>query len=220
MAEPLEEIPLFPLQAVLFPLAPLDLHIFEPRYLQMISRCREEGSDFGIVLIRRGAEVGEPAEPHLVGTRAGLESVRQDSPGRLNIRVRGGRRFRIRRLLDDGPLLRGLVEPLDDIPGEDDLRLAALASRAREVGESYISQLFAGLELNITQVRLHHDPIVLSFLLAALTPAEDLVRQRMLETTDTADRLVELTRRLEEAAPKSQTERLRAEEALARQIKN
>ena len=66
------EIPLFPLQAVLFPGGPMPLKIFEPRYLGMISRCLKDNAGFGVVLIRDGAEVG-PATTYDVGTLASID---------------------------------------------------------------------------------------------------------------------------------------------------
>src|SRR2546428_795565 len=63
-------LPLFPLHVVLFPGLPLPLHIFEPRYRLMVGRCLEASSAFGVVLIRAGREVGEPATPYSVGTTA------------------------------------------------------------------------------------------------------------------------------------------------------
>jgi len=65
----LEPLPLFPLHTVLFPYAPLQLHVFESRYRELIQYCSEEDTGFGIVLIRQGAEVGGEAEPYMVGGR-------------------------------------------------------------------------------------------------------------------------------------------------------
>ena len=62
---------LFPLNTVLFPGAVLNLHVFEPRYKQLVSECLEEGAPFGVSLIREGDEAGDPAvSPYEVGTTA------------------------------------------------------------------------------------------------------------------------------------------------------
>src|SRR3990172_7303439 len=92
---PALELPLFPLNAVLFPGATLPLHIFEERYKQMIRRCLEERTPFGVLLIRKGNEVGEPAEPFDVGTVADMVRVQHLQEGRMNILCRGGERFRV-----------------------------------------------------------------------------------------------------------------------------
>jgi len=71
------EIPLFPLKTVLFPGGPLRLRIFEPRYLDMIARSLRADNRFGVVAIRRGAEVGE-AEMFGTGTLAEIVDWHQD----------------------------------------------------------------------------------------------------------------------------------------------
>ena len=63
---------IFPLNTVLFPDVALPLQIFEERYKIMLQDCLDSDSRFGIVLIKAGAEVGEPAIPHSVGTMASL----------------------------------------------------------------------------------------------------------------------------------------------------
>lgn len=107
----MQTIPLFPLSMVLFPEMPLLLHIFEPRYLEMIAWCREHDSPFGVVLIRRGEEaLGPLAEPYRVGCLARIISV-DNLPGeRLRILAVGEQRFRIHALDDHLPYLTGEVE--------------------------------------------------------------------------------------------------------------
>src|SRR5437667_12828417 len=79
------ELPLFPLNTVLFPTAPLTLHIFEERYKDMVSRCIAEDIPFGVVLIREGREVGAPSLPFEVGTTAQSVSVAQLVHGRSHL---------------------------------------------------------------------------------------------------------------------------------------
>src|SRR2546422_11144758 len=78
-------LPLFPLHVVLFPGLPLPLHIFEPRYRLMVGRCLEASSAFGVVLIRAGREVGEPATPYSVGTTAQIVRHERLADRRLNL---------------------------------------------------------------------------------------------------------------------------------------
>jgi len=120
------ELPLFPLNSVLFPGATLPLHIFEERYKLMIGRCLQSGSPFGVLLIRSGNEVGEATEPFEVGTTARIVRVQHLDEGRMNLVCLGERRFRLLRKLRDTPYLVGEVEPLDstDIEGEDVAELA------------------------------------------------------------------------------------------------
>jgi Lon protease-like protein len=90
-------LPLFPLNTVLFPGCMLDLQIFEARYLDMISRCMKQGSGFGVVCIVEGEEVGEAASRFAaLGCEALVRDFQQRPNGLLGIRVEGGRRFRVR----------------------------------------------------------------------------------------------------------------------------
>lgn len=91
------EIPLFPLNTVLFPGGPLSLRIFETRYTDMVRRCMREGSGFGVVLIRAGAEVGEVARTADTGTLARIVDFSQLPDGLLGITCIGGERFAIER---------------------------------------------------------------------------------------------------------------------------
>lgn len=88
-------IPLFPLHTVLFPGGPLALRIFEPRYLDMVSRCMREESVFGICLIEEGDEVGEAAQPYSIGTLSRISYFERRADGLLGITVQGEQRFRI-----------------------------------------------------------------------------------------------------------------------------
>ena len=76
-----ETLPIFPLNTVLFPGAPLPLRIFEPRYREMLQACLEADRRFGVALIKSGQEVGESAEPYEIGTVARIEKV-SDEGGR------------------------------------------------------------------------------------------------------------------------------------------
>ncbi|MFJ4145017.1 LON peptidase substrate-binding domain-containing protein [Pseudomonas sp. NPDC089734] len=89
-------LPLFPLNAVLFPGCVLDLQLFEARYLDMISRCMRQGEGFGVVCITQGSEVGiAPGGYSLIGCEALVRDFQQQDNGLLGIRVVGGRRFRV-----------------------------------------------------------------------------------------------------------------------------
>ena len=89
------QVPLFPLNTVLFPGGPLPLRIFEARYVDMISeRMRSEGP-FGVLLIREGPEAGGAASTHEVGTLARITDFYQGSDGLLGVTAIGERRFRL-----------------------------------------------------------------------------------------------------------------------------
>jgi hypothetical protein len=112
----LQTIPLFPLGTVLFPDGPLPLRVFEPRYLDMVSRCLRQDSEFGVVLIRSGRDTGT-VETADVGTLARIVDWYQGSDGILGITARGTRRFRLQGTSRqaDG-LYLGETELLPEIP--------------------------------------------------------------------------------------------------------
>lgn len=85
------ELPLFPLNVVLFPGQSLPLHIFEPRYRVMIKRCVDHNEPFGVVL----ALDEEPDAPASVGTSARVTEVKRLPDGRLNIVTLGEERFKL-----------------------------------------------------------------------------------------------------------------------------
>ena len=88
-------LPLFPLNTLLFPGCVLDLQIFEPRYLAMLSACLKQGSGFGVVGILDGQEVGQAARFADLGCEALVRDWQQLPNGLLGVRVEGGRRFRV-----------------------------------------------------------------------------------------------------------------------------
>lgn len=196
MAQSLEELPLFPLDTVVFPFSEIQLHIFEPRYREMIQHCLEFEIPFGIVLIREGSEVGGTAEPYMVGTVCRIvESIRH-SDGRFDIKVRGERRFRVRKVDESKPYLTGLVEPVIEHVPEDQDRLDVLVSRAREEFSAYVSHIFAHADASV-QVTFPSDPIAVSFMVANYLRMPLLRKQRLLEITETIERLEEVLHVLE-----------------------
>lgn len=108
------EIPLFPLQVVLFPGGVLPLHIFEPRYREMVTYCLDTDSEFGVVLINEGTETGGAAGPYRVGTATRILDVSHLPDGRMNIVTAGEYRFEILDVQDELPYLVAQVRLLDD----------------------------------------------------------------------------------------------------------
>jgi Lon protease-like protein len=190
MSQSLEELPLFPLNAVIFPYAALQLHIFEERYREMVRTCLEFDRPFGIVLIRSGSETGQ-ADPYMVGTVVRILRVYNYDDGRMDIDVQGERRFRIRQIDETKPYMVGHVEPVIEHEIEDSPRANQLLSQAREEFENLMRKFFERQEFNV-QVVFPPDPVVLSFTMANLVPMDNLEKQRLLETTDTLERVQEL----------------------------
>ena len=118
-------LPLFPLNLVLFPGMPLPLHIFEERYKAMIGQCLDTEQPFGVLLIKEGLEVGEPADPFMIGTSARIVRVEQLDDGRMNMLTQGERRFQVMEITQKVPHLVGQIQYLDEEPGDTPSQLMA-----------------------------------------------------------------------------------------------
>jgi uncharacterized protein len=156
MDEPTQviELPLFPLQTVLFPGQMLPLNIFEQRYRLMIRRCLAEDSPFGVVLIRKGKEVGDTAEPHSVGTLTRIIESSHEPDGTMKIIGVGLERFRIRQLLHDQPYLRGEVESFPMPEPDNPAVVSQLSDSVRAKVARYIQLIAeaAGLKIEVSEV--------------------------------------------------------------------
>ena len=92
----IEELPLFPLQAVLFPGGLLGLKVFEARYVDLIAACLRTRTGFGVVMLNSGREVGaREVGFETIGTRAELLEVDSAQPGILQVRCAGTQRFQV-----------------------------------------------------------------------------------------------------------------------------
>src|SRR3989442_13140092 len=135
-------LPLFPLNAVLFPHMALPLPILEPRYRRIIGDCLEEGHSFGVVAIREGSETG-PATPYDVGTLAKIVRIDRMDDGRMNLLVMGASRFQIVRTADDRPYLRGEIRIIPE--AGDDLDAPARLPLTTSIPFRAYLNLFPGL---------------------------------------------------------------------------
>jgi hypothetical protein len=162
------ELPLFPLHTVLFPGVALPLHIFEPRYREMVARCLETDSPFGIVLIRDGREIGGgPTSIATIGTTAEIREAGTFSDGRYELLVVGTHRFRIESVtVGREAYLVGDVEELDDEVGDAEAA-RGLTDRVTQRFVRYLSLLqpVAGEDAEDIDVRveleLEDDPDLL-----------------------------------------------------------
>jgi Lon protease-like protein len=172
---------------VLFPDAAMPLRIFEDRYKLMVQRCLESDSEFGVVLIKSGFEVGGPAETYSVGTVARIFDVERRDDGTTRIAVAGRERFRIESITQQLPYLEGQVTLLEEDPG------AALSQDELESVRSAASsqvRLVHGLNGGwLREPKLHDDPVALSYFIAVLLQVKGDENQAVLEESTTADRL-------------------------------
>jgi hypothetical protein len=178
------EIPLFPLDTVLFPGGPLPLRIFEARYLDLVSRCMRDGSGFGVVTIVEGPEAGAPATTSEVGTYARIVDFSQQPDGLLGIVARGERRFRIlaHRRARDGLNLADV----EWLPEERQVPLPAAFAELGPALDHVLDQVgepYASIERRLD------DAGWVAGRLAEILPLSPVHKQHCLELDDPVERL-------------------------------
>lgn len=180
------ELPLFPLKTVLFPGGPLPLRIFEPRYLDMISRCLKANTGFGVVGIRSGSETGA-AEMFTVGTTAGITNWYQDDDGLLAITTLARTRFRIDAIerRPDGLY----VAEVTSLPAEASLPLPEAYAHLADFLEHAMQEVAS----RYRDIDTHFDDAAwVGHRLAEILPLDLPVKQAMLEMNDPLERLERL----------------------------
>jgi uncharacterized protein len=203
------KLPLFPLNTVLYPSAPIALHIFEERYRQMIARCLDQSSSFGIVLIRSGSEVrsddpfirqvreqlgeSEPAPanetiPFSTGTAVRITECHRLDDGRYYLNAVGLRRFRVQYVAQQEPYL---IASVAFLPEQTSPALPAVAVELRELYAHYWRAVSGATGQEYAVEPLPEDPVELSYALAHRLRVELQRKQRWLEA-DAETRLREI----------------------------
>ena len=185
-------IPIFPLNTVLFPGGLLPLRVFEARYMDMTRDCLKRDAPFGVCLIREGAEVGAPAVPEGIGCLATILEWDMQQQGILNIRTRGGQRFRI---LERRTGVQGLTSAdIELIPPEASALVPdEFSSCARLLEMVVVDQgkpIFA-------EPHAFDDASWVGYRLAEILPVPLVAKQKLLELNDSLGRLSILQRFLE-----------------------
>jgi Lon protease-like protein len=207
-----DQLPLFPLPVVLFPGVPLPLHIFEPRYRQMLSDIRLDKNLFGLAFFDTTTSESEiPAVGH-VGCVAEVTETQTFADGRSNILTIGVIRYRIESYVERGdPYLVAEVSYFED-DEEDEV---SLTETSREVAETFTRIAQAVRTINDERATLpdisNTEPQRLSFLVAAAMEIEADVKQELLELRSTSQRLERLRGMLNNAV-KGYEERARIHE--------
>ena len=177
-------IPLFPLNTVLFPGGLLPLRIFEPRYVDMVRECMREETGFGVVQIRAGQETGQAAEPEPIGTLARITDWDQSPDGLLAITALGEQRFRtLSRAVQKNQLTLAEVELL---PAEPEHPMPADLGFLSELTEQIINQLgepWRELSCQFDEARW------VGYRLAELLPFSNQDKQTMLAMHDPLGRV-------------------------------
>ena len=178
------ELPLFPLNTVVFPGGRLSLRVFEQRYLDMVKQAIADDTPFGICAIREGAETGTPAVPHAVGTLVRVTDWDMPETGILHIETRAQARFVIRELrTEPSGLIVGTVdavssEPAVAVPDEVGLAVEILRHIVAEYGDSHFP---APHEFD--------NAVWVGYRLSEVLPLKLSTRQNLLEMNDAVTRL-------------------------------
>jgi hypothetical protein len=196
-------MPIFPLNAVVFPGVTVPLHVFEDRYRALVHHLLTIAAKpdrlFGIVAIREGYEVGTHGvhSVHRVGCVVQMTSVEPYPDGRFDIEVVGRRRLRMDGLDTSGPFLVGDVETVEE-PPDTSAAAAQEADRARETFEEYRRRLSEMRGDDVLDGELPRDPEYLSYSLAATCLLTLRERQELLESPTAIERLTMLRHALHE----------------------
>jgi Lon protease-like protein len=176
-------IPLFPLNTVLFHGSLLPLKIFEQRYLDMAAVCMKDDQPFGICLIASGKEAGPVAQPHAIGTLARITQWDMAQLGILTITALGAERFQIIQSHPTDNLLEAEVKTIADtgptpFPPERNRLLPFLQRIINDLGPERIA----------TPHRFDEAEWV-SYRITEILPIQNLAKQKLLELDDAVMRL-------------------------------
>ncbi|WP_419925650.1 LON peptidase substrate-binding domain-containing protein [Candidatus Poriferisocius sp.] len=193
---------MFPLGMVLMPTMVVPIHVFEPRYRLMTRDCMERGSEFGVVLIARGSEVGGGDVRTDAGTAAKIIDAREFPDGRWGLVAAGARRIRVSRWLEDDPYPRAEVQDWPDAAeeGGDGAEIAANLPPVTAMSRRVLAlQSELGATGPPATFEVSEDPATAIWQLAALSPSGPLDRQRLLTADGAARRLSLLADLLDDA---------------------
>ncbi len=186
------ELPIFPLPLVLFPGAPQPLHIFEPRYRQLLADCLAADKRFGITYVTPEPGADPAPAPGDVGCVALIRSTQPLPDGRSNILTVGERRFVLLEWRGtDRPYRLARVEEFDDEP-VDPGEIATLAADVRGDFTRLARALGVLTDRESESMELAEDPTVLSFQVAAALELEPEVKRALQAVRSTTARLRQL----------------------------
>ena len=182
-------IPLFPLNVVLLPGADLPLHIFEPRYREMVRDCLDNKTEFGMLLALENGIAGTGCTAEI------LEVAKKYNDGRMDILTVGRAPFRVVELFTDNPLLEGTVDYLDD---RQSISCPQTRKSLVELYEACHTLLFGDYPRDGASTETQDQ---LSYVIASKLPMELLWKQRILELRTEAERQERLLAYLRDWAP-------------------
>jgi Lon protease-like protein len=180
------ELPLFPLQTVLYPGLPIPLQVFEDRYRRMFKRVLDGDRRFGVVAIFKGREVDAGATYHPVGCVAEVAEVDRHADGRLDVVARGRSRFEIDGVAQAAPYIVAEVRELPEATGEGAEQRTVKAGR---LFARYVTTLLRMANEPAEPIDVPEDPVAASYLIAAGLQVDLADKQRLLTIPSASERL-------------------------------
>ena len=194
----MSQLPMFPLGSVLFPHMPLMLRVFEERYIVMLSRVlQQRPSEFGVVLIERGQEVGGGEKRFSTGTVARIVEL-ETAEGFIGLLAEGVTRIEVTDWLVDDPHPAADVRALPELEWDDDL-LVELVAVEELVRAAIVLEAGVGEPRWPADIELSDEPVARAWQLAGIAPLGPLDQVALLRSATLAE-LIGLTAELTAAA--------------------
>jgi hypothetical protein len=184
-------LPMFPLSAVLFPHASMPLHVFEPRYRELMRDCLAGDARFGTVLIERGSEVGGNDQRSALGTRGVITEAAELPDGRWVLEIEGEALIEVEEWLPDDPYPVALVREAEPAPGgEDAAPLVGVAGQRVRRARALLAEQGGAPPLP-PELALHGggDVDLAAWQLCAVAPLSAYDAQRLLAADGAPERL-------------------------------
>jgi Lon protease-like protein len=161
-------LPIFPLHTVLFPGTPIQLHIFEDRYIQMVQDCLESDGRFGVALIEKGPEaLGPLARPFELGCSAVIREIEPLDDGRMMLVAQGVERVRIGKFISTQPYLTASVE-VQPVSGIEDPDVDKISAGFFPLVHRYLEIVAAEVVDELSSFQLPDEPTALAYLTGSL----------------------------------------------------
>ena len=189
----MQKLPIFPLHTVLFPGTPIQLHIFEERYIQMVQDCLESDGHFAVALIEKGREaLGPLARPFELGCSAVIREIEPLDDGRMLVVAQGVERVRIGEIISTQPYMTASVE-VQPVHGVQDPRIDAASAGLFPLIQRYLELVAAEAAGELSSFQLPDEPTALAYLSGSLMQIP-LAEKQSLLALESAGELISTTK--------------------------
>jgi Lon protease-like protein len=189
----MQTLPIFPLHTVLFPGTPIQLHIFEDRYIKMVQDCLDTDGQFGVALIERGHEaLGPVPRPFELGCTAIIREIEPLDDGRMMLIAQGVERMRIQEIISTHPYMTATVRP-EPVLGKEEMLLDAKSIGLYPLVHRYLKIVAEDVAGELSSFQLPDEPTALAYLSGSLMQIPVAEKQSLL-ALESATELVSATK--------------------------